>query len=152
MFDTASRSGSSAITPSRYAVRQALDQEYQRYLVRQNADMRQARHRAGGPPDENPPEHATTDDNGLDPGVDEQASKRPEAVQRDFFGRIISSGGRDCSSSTAHASSTSRVMMQQGKRGALHSKKDREIWVSFHEGFSNAVRKPITLDELLREL
>jgi chromosome transmission fidelity protein 18 len=26
------------------------------------------------------------------------------------------------------------------------------IWVSFNEGYSNAVRKPITVDELLRGL
>ena len=27
---------------------------------------------------------------------------------------------------------------------------ERKVWVSFHEGFSNAVRKPITLEELMR--
>jgi chromosome transmission fidelity protein 18 len=26
------------------------------------------------------------------------------------------------------------------------------IWVSFHEGFSNAVRKPVTLDDIMRGL
>ena len=26
------------------------------------------------------------------------------------------------------------------------------VWVSFHEGFSNAVRKPITMEELMRGL
>ena len=27
---------------------------------------------------------------------------------------------------------------------------EHRVWVSFHEGFSNAVRKPISLEELMR--
>jgi chromosome transmission fidelity protein 18 len=27
-----------------------------------------------------------------------------------------------------------------------------KVWVSYHEGFSNAVRKPLTLAELMREM
>jgi chromosome transmission fidelity protein 18 len=26
------------------------------------------------------------------------------------------------------------------------------VWITYHEGFSNAVRKPLTLAEIMREL
>jgi len=29
---------------------------------------------------------------------------------------------------------------------------DNKVWVTFHEGYSNAVRKPITIEELMRGL
>lgn len=141
VFDTTSQGGLSAITQSRYAVRQVLDQEYQKYITRQNADLRQARYRAGGPPDENmEPVDANTD--GLVPGTDEKASK-PTAVKRDFFGRIIRN------SAFLRDGGQSNGLMPQ-VRLTLHSEQDREVWISFHEGFSNAVRKPITLKELIK--
>jgi hypothetical protein len=31
-------------------------------------------------------------------------------------------------------------------------REDNGIWASFHEGFSNAARKPVSLQELLRGL
>lgn len=132
-FDTASQDGLSATTPARYAVRQALDQEYQKYMLRQSADLRQARYRAGGGPDED--SEPITNPNPAS-SVPDEASK-PMAAKRDFFGRIVGS-----SSDGAAAG----VVRPRGP----HSRKEREIWVSFHEGFSNAVRKPISLDELIK--
>lgn len=38
------------------------------------------------------------------------------------------------------------------RRKEKSGKSDNKVWVSYHEGFSNAVRKPITIDELLRGL
>jgi chromosome transmission fidelity protein 18 len=32
---------------------------------------------------------------------------------------------------------------------AVKKAEERRVWVSFHEGYSNAVRKPITLKEFL---
>lgn len=41
----------------------------------------------------------------------------------------------------------------EGKAGKKKDgKDDNKVWVSFHEGFSNAVSKPITIEELLRGL
>ena len=64
---------------------------------------------------------------------------KPAAIQRDFFGRVI-----DVALPTARGQGESEESQnsQLGEKG--------KVWVSYHEGFSNAVRKPITLDELMR--
>jgi chromosome transmission fidelity protein 18 len=68
-------------------------------------------------------------------------------VKRDFFGRIIHNN------ETALASTTNNKARQPGhKRNSSGNDHDRKVWVTFHEGFSNAVRKPITIAELLSEL
>lgn len=58
--------------------------------------------------------------------------------KRDFFGRIINEA-RPMSAGKASSKPDSASAKDGGGR----------VWVSFHEGFSNAVRKPITLGELL---
>lgn len=94
--------------------------------------MRQARYRAGRLPDENlEPVNAMAQ--GSVPGVDDKAMK-PIALKRDFFGGII-------------RKQSDGVIQEVG---SVSRSKEREIWVSFHEGFSNAVRKPITLEELTK--
>lgn len=133
-FETALESG--PIAPARYAIRQALDQEYQKYILRQNADARQARYKAGG---------------GLGSVAHEnkeltelQANERNlkhAAATHDFFGRIIDEA-RPVSIESRGAGP------QEAKPEDIE--KGRKVWVSFHEGFSNAVRKPITLEELMR--
>ena len=69
-------------------------------------------------------------------------SLTPVAVRRDFFGRTLDV-----------ALPTTRGCSSQGENeGCQDSKLDENgnAWVSYHEGFSNAVRKPITLDEIMR--
>ena len=138
VFETARQGGPTV--PTRYAIRQALDQEYQKYLMRQRADTRQARHQYGdGLGSEanlrfKNQQMSSTEENVV--------SLKPVAVKRDFFGRTIDVGlptTRGCSS-------------QGENEGAQESKLDENgnAWISYHEGFSNAVRKPITLDELMR--
>lgn len=126
--------------PARFAIRQALDQEYQKYLVRQNAAARQARYLAGGLPGAQ--EH-------VDPLVHEgsETGNAPRTIvttsKRDFFGRAISQTGTavEDTSIIGEVSSLSQSAQNADKR---------KVWISFHEGFSNAVRKPITLDEMMR--
>ena len=135
-FETGARDGSSA--PTRYAIRQALDQEYQKYLVRQDTDARQARYKAGSDLEQEPNEpHDRTSAK----GPTAHGSSKPTAVKRDFFGRVLED-----------VRPTSRegpdVSTQAGN--VTEGLEDRKVWVSFHEGFSNAVRKPITLEELMR--
>lgn len=60
-----------------------------------------------------------------------------DAGKRDFFGRIINDA-RPTSAGKNPASVQ-----------ATRKEDDGRVWVSFHEGFSNAVRKPITLKELI---
>ena len=137
LFETASQTGIPAAAPTRYAIRQALDQEYQKYLVRQNTAARQARYKAGGDPDEINADPGTTNNNNDTTPESDPHKTKATSSKRDFFGRIIvdepgprTGGG------------------QQREDGKEQEKK--KVWVSFHEGFSNAVRKPITLEELMR--
>jgi len=66
-------------------------------------------------------------------------------VKKDFFGRVIVK--------------TDVQPLQEGD-GNLNGKKvkaeepigENKVWVTFHEGLNNAVRKPITLDDLFRGL
>ena len=143
-FSTATHTTST--TPARYAIRQALDQEYQKYLLRQNTEARQARYHAGG---------GSTSDFNIDPSIAEdvtaptamQGKPAPAAaaIKRDFFGRPIIE-------SVPSLSREGSEMQGRGPKGVEGNGKGErgKVWVSFHEGFSNAVRKPITLEELMR--
>ena len=59
-------------------------------------------------------------------------------MKRDFFGRIIKEAP------AAQGVRSEKLVVRNNDEG--------RIWVNFHEGFSNAVRKPITIDELMRGL
>lgn len=138
-FETASQGGPLLI-PARYAIRQALDQEFQKHLIRQSADAAQSRYKAGN-----------TAGQDLDPSARREnvvlglEGKKPmtAAAERDFFGRIVNKARPQPGMET-----------EEGKfRKSLPSDGGgNKVWVSFHEGFSNAVRKPITIEDLMRGL
>ena len=124
---------------SRYAVRQVLDQELHKFRVLQAASARQARFAAGGPTSQDPgadKENIPAKGGRRSEAMVDQASGR---VKRDFFGRVIAneedrgdgSGGKGAGTATT----------KPGNKG--------RTWVTYHEGFSNAVRKPISLKELM---
>jgi chromosome transmission fidelity protein 18 len=124
----------------RYAVRQVLDQEYQKnIIVRENA-ARQARYKAGNPEDDIEFSILNKDNKGY------HAQERVQGAKKDFFGRVVREEVMPLGEIDGNAQA----------EGNLGKKKDRKddnkVWVSFHEGFSNAVRKPITIEELLRGL
>lgn len=120
-FETAAASGQSTGSPARYAIRQALDQEYQKYLFRRSAEARQARYKAGGSLDVdenvngNSKGSSTTTTDGKD---------GPNIAKRDFFGRII----QDTRASSKEVSGHETKVTTQPT--------ERKVWVSFHEGFS----------------
>lgn len=62
-------------------------------------------------------------------------------VKRDFFGRIIQEPQDSAAGSGAPQSAQSES-----------SKAGRKVWVTYHDGYSNAVRKPISMGELLAGL
>ena len=134
-FDTASKKGSTTV-PSRYATYQALDQEYQKYVTRQRAENRQARYNNG----DSSNNEATNKINGANPDLKEKLLKS-KAVKRDFFGRFIDKNPADRAESDSTTSFVGPL---------INPVDDKKVWVSFHEGFSNAVRKPITLKELMK--
>lgn len=121
-----------------------MDQEYQKYLLQQSADARQARYTAGNI-DGEPSSFQDIDKE------NETISRGPNkpnvaGAKRDFFGRIINE-------SRPNALDGNKDGEETVKKARLISGSDQgvnNVWATFHEGFSNAVRKPITLEELMR--
>ncbi|KAF2731314.1 hypothetical protein EJ04DRAFT_579205 [Polyplosphaeria fusca] len=115
----------------RFAVRSVLEGEWRKESARMDGEARRKRGGHVG-------EEVVVEEKGK--GVDGKMDVVRDKVKRDFFGRVVQS----------------QPVGQAENDGA--KKKDEKaaargrIWVSFHEGFSNAVRKPITLDELMRGL
>ena len=73
-------------------------------------------------------------------GIDKVEAERVpvEKVKKDFFGRVI----------------VQEVSSDEGKRRRTESsnglmKIQPDVWVRYHEGYSNAVRKPVIFAELL---
>ena len=144
---------------ARYAVRQVLDQEWRREVSRREATAR--KRRAQGYSEVDPLEEGSgstraTGRHGEDTLVGRSAAAaaseaevRGKLVMRDFFGRPLSSGreGGDASA----PSSSSAHMAGQDHSGPSNRDAGR-VWMSYHEGYSNAVKKPITMKELMEGL
>lgn len=64
-----------------------------------------------------------------------QSAKTGMAVKKDFFGRVI------------EAKPLSELDRNVAEKRAR--REERKVWVTFHEGLNNAVRKPISLQEFL---
>jgi len=115
-----------------------LDQEYGRDATRRDHEARAARMQTpGGVADAHETHNSDQDKNNLAAVVATTSSST--ALKRDFFGRSVASLAS--SSLTASADHAGPV------RGAPQS--EGRIWVTYHEGFSNAVKKPITMKELM---
>ncbi|KIW25955.1 uncharacterized protein PV07_09089 [Cladophialophora immunda] len=126
----------SGTAPVRYAVRQVLEQELRKERLLQNSVARHARSAASG---------LTREVDGEDNKENETpaekarvASSKTAGTKRDFFGRIIN-----------ESRPTSAGKEAKDRAENPGTKAEGRVWVSFHEGFSNAVRKPITLRDLL---
>ncbi|ROW05787.1 hypothetical protein VMCG_05225 [Cytospora schulzeri] len=142
-FETAGAHVLATQIPVRYAVRQVLDQELQKTITMRETAARQARFRAGmGAAEIESLEHSSLmhDDKENKPS-EKNPLIVPTIVKRDFFGRVImekalheidGNGG--------------------GKKGRAAEKVENKVWVTYHEGLNNAVRKPVSLDEFLRGL
>ncbi|KAI5284281.1 hypothetical protein KEM52_002966, partial [Ascosphaera acerosa] len=127
--------GTSSVTgPARYAVRQVLAQEHRKELLKRSTGASQAR-------------LAGQDEAGRGSGGPSQAEllARLNGPKRDFFGRLLestgapSAGSKQLSETRAGEAVERRFGAQSGLNYA---------WVRFHDGFSNAVRKRITMQEL----
>lgn len=133
-------------------------------MRRQRADARQARFMAGGGAmddminNSNPSEAPR-------PGASKPfPTSASTGTKRDFFGRLLlatSDDDDECcaeSESAPGAGGTTKKETTTKKKKKIttteQAKKEREarVWVSFHEGFSNAVRKPVTLGEIMSGL
>ena len=123
--------------PTRYAVRQVLDQELKRTLIEREAIARQARFQAG-----NPLGHVETLNTDKIMNAKKLAlggdAEDATLIKRDFFGRII----------VAQPLAEVIGSSQQAKKEV----KERKVWVTYHEGLNNAVRKPMSLQEFMKGL
>jgi chromosome transmission fidelity protein 18 len=63
------------------------------------------------------------------------------AVKRDFFGRPVA---------VPEPGSLEDEKAKKKEREKVAG--EQRVWITYHEGFSNAVRKPITLAELMKDL
>jgi chromosome transmission fidelity protein 18 len=135
--------------PTRYAVRQVLDQELQKTIALREAAARQARFKAGNAAGVHD-EYQFDDDK---ENVTMKAGTKTKEffatgtggsdVKRDFFGRVIVEKPAPLGQADGNA----------GAGGEKTSVKPAiKVWVTFHEGQNNAVRKPISLKEFLRGL
>ena len=120
-FETTALNGQGILLPVRYAIRQALDQEYQKYLIRRSAEARQARYVAGGTLDQHDILNANAPRSG---SADADKISKNRKARRDFFGRIIQEPGPLSSEPARSATS------------AVATPAEKKVWVSFHEGFS----------------
>ncbi|KAJ4294903.1 Chromosome transmission fidelity protein 18 [Collariella sp. IMI 366227] len=132
-YETASAYILASQAPTRYAVRQVLDQELQKTIAQKENAARQARLK-GGPI---VPIHLPSDDKENLPAIG--IAEEKAAVKRDFFGRVIVE--RPLIETDGNAA---------GKRRKREEKAGGQVWVTYHEGLNNAVRKPISLEEFLR--
>ncbi|KAF2401834.1 P-loop containing nucleoside triphosphate hydrolase protein [Trichodelitschia bisporula] len=119
-FDTL-KGGGQASEGVRYAVRQVLEMEWRKEGAKKGEESRIARMRG---------------DKGDAGEKEEVAVEKTGKAVRDFFGRLVVEEG--ASKGT------------EGRKRPGSSKGEDRIWVSFNEGYSNAVRKPITFEELMR--
>lgn len=152
--------------PTRYAIRQVLDQELRKEKILQASLSRQARGGGGGQNHGGITSSKTdfgtssNDKENIQPGT----IPKPLKIKRDFFGRVIhtSRPSLDGSEALPEAGKIDAATIAQSaalKGRAKISRKTTQadgesgqggrIWISFNEGFSNAVRKPITLADLM---
>ncbi|ODA76686.1 hypothetical protein RJ55_07957 [Drechmeria coniospora] len=140
----------SSQAPTRYAVRQVLDQELQRTIAMREMAMRQARFQCGAASSSSlssaPPSTGLVvaslrslvgeEEPAKSGGAD--SKEAGSVIVKDFFGRVIEA----------------RPLAAPDGNGAdgRAKKGDRKVWVTFHEGQNNAVRKPISLEEFMRVL
>jgi chromosome transmission fidelity protein 18 len=140
IFETAAGSILTAQAPTRYAVRQVLEQELTNTIAQREAAARLARFKAGNPLGND--DYIFDDKENKTKPMNVEKELRAVAVKKDFFGRVITPLKELDSNSTASAKN----------RRAEQDNKDAKVWVTFHEGLNNAVRKPISLREFLRGL
>ncbi|KAG5984316.1 hypothetical protein E4U55_005287 [Claviceps digitariae] len=131
-----------SLAPTRYAVRQVLDQELQRTMALRENTARQARFQAGTtsgtqlalPHSQPAPDKLTQQQQ----KQHQQATNAATAVKKDFFGRII------------EAQPLTGIDARTGLKCV--KKEENKVWVTYHEGLNNAVTKPISLKDFMRVL
>jgi len=146
-FPTITLAGGEAAVPvpTRYAVRQVLSQELHKYSVLQRQAIRDARvARLGLDAATLAPKMGKMIVDDRNTNTTTSMADLGKSLKRDFFGRVVEGKG-PCSSGGEEGGSEAK----RRRKGEDGNGKEGKVWVSFHEGFSNAVKKGITLEDLL---
>ncbi|KAF8461705.1 P-loop containing nucleoside triphosphate hydrolase protein, partial [Kalaharituber pfeilii] len=148
--------------PARYAIRQVLSQELHKYSISHRQALREARMARLGLDTTTTPHPSTTSSSTTTTTTTTTTSTTPlapgKSLKRDFFGRLIADphsitttvlGGtnkrsKQCDNNNVRPGSRSGGGGDGGSGSSI-----RKVWVSFNEGYSNAVKKGITLEDLL---
>lgn len=133
----------------RFAVRQVLEQEHAREAKRQEGVVRQARF--------------SNSTSARDEEVEEETEaarrekklwlaegRRQKALKRDFFGRAVAEVSPEELAAEAEEGREGEVARKRRKeKKELERGDEGRVWCTFHEGYSNAVRKPVSLAEIM---
>lgn len=155
--------GAAAGEKVRYAVRQVLEQEHAKELMRKEQESANARMtKAIGATTAAGETHgrcaADEEERDLKKVIEkasvgvQKSSSTTTAVKRDFFGRpiVVAVPDVDDSRDGADGAEFSGLGQKRRKKEAAgYGEAEGRIWISYHEGFSNAVKKPITMKELM---
>ena len=119
-----------------------LEQEWGKEERRRAEKARQARFTGGGNADISTAVRSAVSSEGVGGGgaKHDGVGRAKTNVKRDFFGRAVAAKVVEGESEEVR-----RVREEKAKE-------EGKVWVSYHEGFSNAVRKPLTLKELMKDL
>ncbi|EME47649.1 hypothetical protein DOTSEDRAFT_86095 [Dothistroma septosporum NZE10] len=122
-YETGGKGFGDSGSKTRYAVRQVIDQQWKEEEAHLNEESRLARFGV-----------LASDAAPAKRGEIDELEAPKKRIACDFFGRPIA------------VPADGAVVPQREKKSGL------TVWVTYHEGFSNAVRKPITLKELMQNL
>jgi len=145
------------VQPTRYAIRQVLDQELRKEKILQASQLRQARGGGALIGSFVPISDVSENKENTHPTSKAQSQDiKPAKIKRDFFGRPLTNnslltpppeiGAKVDATSIAKSTATKGRARNAAEAGEGEGGR---IWMSFHEGFSNAVRKPMTLADLM---
>lgn len=142
VYETMERTGKQmADGKVRFAVRQVLEQEWKKEGMRREGEARERRWKGGEVAEGD--EGVVAKMSGVGAVKQEVVSDVPVKggkgrIKKDFFGRPLVE--KEYVEGQSH-----------GPIGATKGKREEHgrVWITYHEGFSNAVRKGITLKELL---
>ncbi|KAH0343919.1 P-loop containing nucleoside triphosphate hydrolase protein, partial [Aureobasidium melanogenum] len=128
--------GLAPVDRTRFAVRQVLDQEFG-VAAKKSAEAARVNRGIGAT-------ITSLDDVVAGAAVPSLAREDSRKLKRDFFGRVIveEEKRQDAEAEEGDNANKKKAKMDEG------GDKER-VWVTFHEGYSNAVRKPVSLRELL---
>ncbi|KAL4927259.1 putative sister chromatid cohesion factor (Chl12) [Aspergillus undulatus] len=137
---------SSTSAPVRYAVRQVLDQEYRKVTIRKNSETSISHSSSTSTSSKKiAAANSKLNPNGAHNPADTKL--KSGVVKRDFFGRVIEDQPKH--SSKSEDKDKGENENEKSKPVKEAERAGRKVWVTYHDGFSNAVRKPISMAELL---